>query len=238
MKYLLILTLFVSNVCFSQELSPQELLERSSNYHDPDGKWSMMDLSATVESALEPVMADQFGQSELTTAIAIDNSKGVYDVSLKVRGDAIRVQFNMDECVNSINGSTELTEDQINKHKGMVDLGSCETAKTAVNYHVFLMGLPMKLVLDKAPVGSDVRTTEFFGAACYAIEVAYEKDTWQFYFDKSSYAMIGCEFKFQNGFGEKIQMEFDSFNGVKLPTKRIWYSLDEDLLVTDQIKIN
>ena len=221
---LAIVALGIANIAFCQ--TAQTILLNSYRYHDPDEKWLQTYFTGQINSELSASMEQQFGQKTVTSEIEINNAKGNFSVGITIKNDKINVSYTGNDCELSVNNRSDLNPDIIQKHIGMVDLSNCETAKPAVNYHIYLMGLPMKLILDDAEITKLEQDTDFFGNPHYAITVDYPENTWTFYFDKSTYALKGCEFQFKNnGFGEKIVFDDEvEIDGMKMFAKRTWYA--------------
>ncbi len=233
------LAVAIASLGFSQ--TAQQVLLNSSRYHDPEQKWQQTYFSGQISTSLSPVMEQQIGQKEVITEIEISNAKGNFSVRTTIKDDNIQVSYSENDCEILVNNKPEMGEDMIKKHMAMINLTNCETARPAINYHIYLMGLPMKLILDDAEIIESKESVDFFGTDRYSISVDYPDNTWIFYFDKSTYSLKGCEFKFKvNNFGEKIVLEDEvEVGGMKMFGKRTWYALDgKTWLATDSIQFD
>lgn len=233
---LLAVSLLWLNISFAQ--TPEQILTKSYEYHDPQKRWSEISFEAAVHTQLAPPMAQQIGQESVITEVTIDNTSGNFRTETIIKGDTLSLLYSDDSCELMVNGHSDIGEEMLKKHMAMVNLTNCETARPAINYHIYLMGLPMKLLLDKAKTGDSVEEAMFFDRSFYAIKVDYPDNMWTFYFDKLTFALRGCEFQFKsNGFGEKILLEEEiEVEGIRMFGKRTWYTLDGGtLLATDVI---
>ncbi len=234
-----IVAMLFANLGFCQ--TAQQVLLNSYRYHDPQERWQQALFKSQISTELSPIMEQQIGQKEITTEIEINNAKGKFSIGTTIKNDDIKVSYLENDCEIMVNNKSDVDPDMIKKHIAMVNLSDCQTARPAVNYHIYLMGLPMKLVLDSAEVIGLDTAKIFFGTDHFAISVDYPENTWTFYFDKSTYALKGCEFKFKsNDFGEKILFDNEiEVDGMRMFGKRTWYALDgETWLATDDININ
>ena len=112
-----------------------------------------------------------------------------------------------------------------------------ERALVLRNYYLYLWGLPMKLYDESTPEITLSDDEEVHGVLAKVLRIAYEKDTWYFYFDASSGGML--QYKFyqdeEETKGELITLEDEiEIAGIKIPQKRSWYTLpDNKYLGTD-----
>ena len=216
----------------SQETMPAgEVLERSIAYHDPDGSWfsgSYRIQLAGTRPLAGPTM----------TEIIIDNAAGRFHMQRERFGSTVETTVTGDECWTLLDGSSELTEEQIERF-GL----SCESMRRGRNYFTYLYGLPMKLRDAGTIIDPDATRTEFVDRDVWSIRVTYEaevgSDTWYFYFDPESWALVGYRFYHDEeaNDGEYIILDREaSGGGVRLPKVRAWYTHgDERLLGTDTI---
>ena len=94
----------------------------------------------------------------------------------------------------------------------------------------------MKLKDEGTMIDTLYRDTLFFNLPCHVLKVKYEAESWQYYINKESYKLEGFRFEFNNGSGkgEIIRNigEYD-WKGIRIPQKRVWYTLQDSLLGTD-----
>lgn len=75
----------------------------------------------------------------------------------------------------------------------------------------------------------------------YVITINYEKETWDYYINKSTFYLEGFKFVFNNNpeKGELVLNEGEvNINGLIVPKKRTWYDLNKKLLGTDIVLEN
>jgi hypothetical protein len=191
----------VSTSAYGQTLA-ETILQKSIEYHDPDDVWPAF---ATV------LIFDETRPNADTrkTSFSLDNSSGSFEVD---RAGTERHGFVMDSCYVL---------------KGDVD---CERARTLRNYYLYLWGLPMKLLDPGTAIDKYAEKVVYESVPAFEIRVPYQKDTWYFYFDESTYRLLAYKF-YQNEeetSGEWIKLE-DEINvgGILIPKKRSWYTLPE-----------
>ena len=111
------------------------------------------------------------------------------------------------------------------------------------SYYGLLIGLPMKLRDPGTRIDPEPVSTTFDGKDVLSIRVSYDpevgQDTWYFYFDPDSAALIGCRFYHDESAndGEYIVLEgLIEANGMRLPRHRRWYVNEDDrFLGADEI---
>lgn len=201
MRIYIFFVLLIPHVLLSQ-ITADKVLSRAVNYHDQEGKWTS--LNAVFKfTETRPSGPDRF------TTIELDNSKSYMKINRN------------DEEMYEVNGEIAevLKGDQDN-----------ERALILRNYYLYLWGLPMKLNDKSTPEITVVDDEKVDDTTCNVLRVAYEKDTWYFYFETESGRML--QYKFYkdevNGKGELISLEDEiAVQGIKIPQKRSWYTLPE-----------
>ncbi|WP_412987761.1 DUF6503 family protein [Pontimicrobium sp. IMCC45349] len=228
---LLILTFLVS--C-NKPLKGNELLDKAISYHDPNNNWSAFNgaFNVTMETP---------NQSNRITNIKINLPQSYFFA--KATRDTITTVFevNNNDCKVSLNGKTELTEEEIKTHR--LD---CERANMYKNYYTYLFGLPMKLKDPGTNIHETVETKTFKGKEYLVIKATYDanvgSDIWYFYFDPETYAMEIYQFfktddsgKQKDDSGEYILLTEETIvNDIKMPKNRAWYyNKDDKYLGTD-----
>lgn len=150
-------------------------------------------------------------------------------------------EVNNNDCKVSLNGKTELTEEEIKTHR--LD---CERANMYKNYYTYLFGLPMKLKDPGTNIHEVVETKTFKGKEYLVLKATYDvnvgSDIWYFYFDPETYAMEIYQFfktddsgKQKDDSGEYILLTEETIvNDIKMPKNRAWYyNKDDKYLGTD-----
>lgn len=211
--YILFLLIFpLVQAIQAQQLSAQEILDRSIAFHDPEGEWSTLQAELTFAETRP-------GGPDRKTVAVINNLEGSFRLN---RNDQEAYQVNGDECV------VERGE------------GTCERARMMRNYYLYLWGLPMKLK-DPGTRLDEAYTEEILdGVECYVLRVPYEKDIWYFYMSKDNYAMVAYKFYKDEaaGKGEHIPTEgLFRIGSMQIPNNRTWYELPGNrVLGTDILK--
>jgi len=211
----------LSGNCYSQQITGKELLEKSINYHDPQGKWT----SLRAQMTLEQTRPDGNGRkSELT----INNDEGYFQLVDSTDGHEIVKTTIYDSCIVTLDGSQDFSEEMVEKYRL-----SDDRVRRMRNYYVYLYGLPMKLTDPGTNIGDEVATVEFNGKEYLELKVTYDEgvgsDDWFFYMNPETFAMEGYKFNHQNGKGEYIYLEgLTTIEGVKIPKLRKWYVIQDD----------
>ncbi len=201
---------------FAQVRSSQEILEKSIQYHDPEGQWPLFKERLFFK-------ADLADKSEIFTEIEIDNRRGYFKFKQEEANTEIGIL--QDSCF-IISGDSD-----------------CNAIKKTRNYWIYLWGLPMKLKDPGTNVDTEVQERKLKEFDCYVIRVPYVKDTWYFYIDKSNFALRAYEFFVdeEKRIGERIYLEGEfSIDKMRIPQSRSWYYTHEDkrFLATDQLLKN
>ena len=228
------LILFFAVKLEAQVENALDLLNKSIAYHDPGNKWA--NLVASFD-----ILQQTPKKSASKTLIRIDNGASVFETQSKKDSTLILRKVVLDSCYYEVNGTADLTEAQIEKHKL-----NCKRNKLFRDYYMYLYGLPMKLKDAGTIIDPKVRDEKFQGKTCWAIKVNYKaevgKDIWYFYFDKNTYALIGYRFyhEEEKNDGEYILLEKEeNISGIKMPKIRKWYTNKEDkFLGTDILQKN
>jgi len=216
-KITTLLLLFTAFISFSQELTGDELLEKSINFHDPNNNW------ATFKGTLFVTMETPKGAPR-ESKIMIDLPKEYFSVTAKK--DTITTEYILDKnkITVSVNGDKNPSE-VIKKKYGLTE----ERAKLYKNYYTYLYGLPMKLKDEGTIIHQKVEKKNFKGKDYLVLKATYNKevgkDTWYFYFNPETYAMEVYQFfKATKDSGEYILLsDLETINEVKMPKNRAWY---------------
>jgi hypothetical protein len=209
----------------------ESIVAESIGHHDPQGKW----VTGTFHLALEESRPDG---SVRETWLVVDNARGRFELVSEREGRSIAGEIDADGCVWRLDGSTDFTAEE-REEFGL----TCERLERTRNYYVYLWGMPMKLRDPGTRIGEEVKETEFDGRAALEVRVTYSEevgsDTWYFYFDPGSQALIGYRFYHDEEArdGEYITLEGTAEGaGLRIPMKRAWYMHQEDeYLGTDEL---
>jgi hypothetical protein len=238
MKYwsIVLLILFSFQLVPGQELTGEQLLEKTIQYHDPNHNWSTFngELFITMETP---------NNSNRESKIVINLPSEMFYIQAK--RDTITTEYTLDktQCSIKLNGSADISEDNIKTYNL-----NCDRANMYKNYYTFLYGLPMKLNDEGTIVHDEVERKTFKGKEYLVLRVSYEgaigSDIWYFYFDPKTYAMeIYQFFKTDNkgilkpNTGEYILLTDTTIvSDIKIPKNRAWYyNKDDAYLGTDKL---
>lgn len=208
MRKLIILLCLLPLIVTAQQ-SAQQVFNKAIRYHDPQSNWSSLVTTFNFKET-RPSGPDR------STVVSLDNSKGY-----------VRINRNEEEIYEVSGEVASVLKGDREKERGL----------TLRNYYLYIWGLPMKLLDQSTPEIQLMAGETVEEYNCDVLRVAYEKDTWYFYFDSNSGRMVQYKF-FQNQEetkGELIKLEEETIvNDIRIPRKRSWYTLPEmDYLGTD-----
>ncbi len=201
----------------------EELLTRSIAYHDPEGTWSTRAHELTL-SGTRPNGPDR------ESRVVIDNTDGSFTwYRTLADGSELEARVVGEGCLTLLDGAMP-TADQIREH----DIG-CTSLLRMRNYHIYLYGLPMKLRDPGTMLHPDAQQTTFQDRDVYALKVSYDPevgtDTWYFYLDSETYALVGYRFYHDESIndGEYITLDDEASSGsIRIPKIRAWYTNGDD----------
>ena len=215
-------------------LDGRTLLARTIAHHDPSGDW----MKSTFDFEVRGEYAD--GRTNLRK-VRINYATGRYHGRHRSNGHEIEMVVEGDRCTLRVDGRTDIPSKLAQKLRI-----SCERAKMFRNYMSYLWGLPMKLNDPGTLIERQVRSDAFDGKPVLVLTVRYKPavgtDTWSFYIDPKTYAMVGYAFEKADGKGEYITLSGRRLlsNGARIPATRSWYVtqdrrfLGRDVLVSAQ----
>ena len=221
--FLLVWALTTPITSFSQNLSAQEVLQKSIQYHDPGNKWEK-------GSFLLPLYESRPNGGYRLTDVLLDNGQQVFQLQ-QIRGkDRLSRYLSPDSCGVSWNYQSNISAENQKRLRL-----HCNGGNTFFkDYYAYLYGLPMKLQDPGTQIDPTVKTKDFFSQELLEIKVTYDpsvgNDIWYFYFDPNTYAMRGYRFYHDESKndGEYILIEEEvTINGVIFPKKRAWYTHKE-----------
>ena len=213
----------------AQNLTAEDLLQKSIEFHDPEDNWHLF-------KGQFKVLMKTPNSSDRLSEITINLPKRLFNLNVTKDGVAYRYEVTRDTCRIFLNGSQEFSDSARDKYRL-----SCERATMLKNYYTYLYGLPMKLRDPGANLSPKVEKRVFKGNEYLVLKVTYDEgvgdDIWNFYFDPTTFEMKAYQFfhdESKND-GEYILLEgSETINGIKMPKKRSWYyNSDEKFLGTD-----
>lgn len=218
----------MATTAIAQTLSAPELLEKSIQYHDPQGNWESFDGEFKI-------VMDMPGKPERTSVITLNLPEEYFNLSEQRDGKKSFRELNGDDCrFSDAEGEVVTTK---------TDDTQCERTVMMKNYYSYLYGLPMKLKDSGTILDPKVKKTTFKGKEYLSLRVTYDEavgsDIWQFYFNPETYAMEVYQFfkGEDEKTGEYILLSDElEVNGIKMPKDRAWYyNKDDGYLATDRL---
>jgi hypothetical protein len=219
MRILTILWLLTSSLAYGQQISGQELLQKTLQYHDPNGEWAL--LNATVRY-------DEYrANNTIRKSVArFNNTNNRFKLERTNDKLVITRGTVADSCYVLVNGSAEfdLALDSV------FNL-ACERSFMYRNYYLYMQGLPMKLLDEGTVVHEDVALTEFMGKSYFKVKVTYDEpvgsDIWYMYINPQTYAVEVYQFYHDESIndGEYILLEGSvKVGNMVWPESRSWYT--------------
>lgn len=198
-----------------------ELLTRSIAYHDPDGRWQQGAFRIT------DVSSRPDGTIGRRTILQIDNGHGRFDMESHFDGRVATAAISGDTVEEvRLDGRSDLSQEEVQHYQ----LAPTQVL-TKRNFFLYLLGLPMKLRDSGTRLDPVARETLFQGVAVYELRVTYEdgvgKDTWYFYLDSKTCALVGHRFYHDEATrdGEYAVLSDEiAGQGLRLPRVRKWSS--------------
>ena len=221
-----------------QTLSSEEVLSKSIQYHDPNNQWPVF----KGELRFDQISPTRIQQT--TRTVTMDRSIDLFRFEQQSDDVHIMREINQGVCRNLINGNENYSKEMAEQYRM-----TCDRASMYKDYYSYLYGLPMKMRDPGTLMDPIANEDNFQGKPCYSIRVLYEAgvgdDTWDFFFDKDSYALIGYRFfhDVSKNDGEYITLHGEeTIGGIKMPKNRFWYMnqdgryLGADLLLPEPSK--
>lgn len=205
-----------------------EVLDRSIAYHDPHGDWGRTGLRLAIRETRPD-------GTERRTRILINAPLDSFEIQTQRDGAEIEGLMAGEQCLLTLDGSAEFSDEQRNKYRL-----TCENLGWLRNYYTYLWGLPMKLRDPGTRLDPKVIDTSYRERPVWAIRVKYDPkvgtDTWYFYFDPQTYALVGYRFYHDEALndGEYILLQGEiEDSGMRLPARRAWYVNADDRYLGD-----
>lgn len=228
---LIVLFTGIMNFANSQVFTAQDILNKSIQYHDPQGKWSKEKFTFNLEET-RPNGSIRY------TNLDINLPEDYFAMQQKNGEDEMVRIMQRGECQHQYQGKSDISEETTQRLRL-----TCERTTFFRNYYTYLWGLPMKLKDPGTILHEQVEMSDYFGKPAYKLKVTYDtnvgSDTWYFYFDLKTYALIGYRFYHDEtkNDGEYILLEDEAvINGLRLPKNRKWYMhQDAKFLGTDTL---
>ncbi|MEM9721306.1 MAG: DUF6503 family protein [Bacteroidota bacterium] len=213
-------------------LKGPELLARSIQYHDPENQWERFKGTVYLQGKLP------MGKSTYSV-LAFNNEYEFYKSTRRIEGKMVTGGVSKGGCFANIDGNQNLDLPAVEYFHL-----TCEEILNLRNYHVHMVGLPMKLKEAGITVGEEVHLVTFQGVPSLEMRVQYETDqhagTWLYYFHPRTYALKGYRFasvkRDQKSSGEYVVLEKElEIDGVRIPKVRRWFTDSHIALGTDEL---
>lgn len=197
--------------CSKPDLTSIEVAKKCQKYHNPYNNWNNTTYTIIMES--QSVFSDN--KKELITCV-IDNTNSIFNYKNEHRN--VHLKYSKNECIP------------------LTKTSSCEEYSWTQHFYPYVWGMPCKFfdqgtIIDKS-LGGDI----FHGIEVFVIHIQYEKETWDYFINKSDFNLVGFKFVF-NDDPTKGEIVFNegqaNINGLIVPTKRTWFDLNNTLLGTD-----
>jgi hypothetical protein len=235
MKKILQLSL-VASILLAVQVSAQEapsaseVLERAIAYHDPKGLWDRARFELQIRETGP-------GHRDRHTRVRIDTPGNAFELLTQREGRVIEGLMADDECVLTLDGALDFTDEERDEYRL-----TCDRLRWLRDYYTYLWGQPMKLRDPGTLIDPRAEAAEYQGLPAWSLRVTYDEavgtDTWYFYFDKESYALIGYRFYHNeaDNDGEYIVLAGEiEADGMKIPARRAWYTHADDRHLGDDV---
>ncbi|MBO0320797.1 hypothetical protein J0X14_00700 [Muricauda sp. CAU 1633] len=227
--FILFLAVCHSTISQAQDITAQQLLDKTIAFHDPNGIWK------TFDGEFKVLMETPNSSDRLST-ITLNIPKQYFQLLVEKDGVSYSYAFDKGNCITTLNGSTDISDEDRKTYRL-----TCDRGEMMKNYYTYLYGLPMKLKDPGTLLHDKVQKKTFKGKEYLVLKVTYDEkvgsDVWYFYFDPKTYAMEVYQFYHDESKndGEYILLEgLEEINGIQMPKTRAWYmNKDDKYLGTD-----
>ena len=210
----------------------EALLERSIEFHDPQGVWS----SRPVRLVWTGTGSEGEPRVAMDMTILPDGSS--FAMEGTYRGHEIRYAASGSDMSVAVDGTDQIPDDVMEDMRLLREDGFFWRS-----YFSYLAGLPMKLRDPGTRLDPEPTDAEFMGRPVRSIRVTYDPevggDIWYFYFDPETAELVGCRFYHDEAANDGEYIVFEGLaeaGGLALPARRTWYTnADDRLLGTDEI---
>ena len=219
--------------------SAEEVLARTIAHHDPEGAWSSRPIEIETQVRYGERIAAARGFAGHVETIRVDNAAGRFAYRATKGSARIEIDGRGDAFTARLDGSPEIAAADLETYR----LGT-ERLPFWRDYFTFLYGLPMKLRDPGTRLDPETTRTVFEGREVLALRVTYApevgKDTWYFYVEPATFALVGCRFFHDESTNDGeflvFEAEVEGPHGLRLPKLRRWYvNRDREFLATDEI---
>ena len=206
----------------AQTLSASEIINKSIAYHDPNGKLVSNEVTLHLTETRP-------NGSDRKSEVRFNLKKEKFQLTQLKDNHKIQSIYKCGKVSFLVDGKKEISKDIKEKYK--LDSDRVEMLK---NYYQYLWLLPLKLNDEGTNFNPLVKKADFFGKESLEIRVTYDPsvgaDVWYFYFNPNTFALQGYRFyhEEEKNDGEYIILDGEtSYNGVRIPKTRKWYTHKE-----------
>ncbi|RRO21514.1 DUF6503 family protein [Flavobacteriaceae bacterium 14752] len=222
-KFLILVFLVVCFESISQNLTAEQVLDKSIAYHDPQNRWESFNDSLLIHLKMP-------NGSQRMSKVKIDILNEYFSLLVNKDNDTILYELHKNKCKLSINNNENLSDSLKQKYNL-----NCKRAKMYKNYYTYLYGLPMKLKDEGTIISPKIETKTLNSKSYLTLKVNYKEnvgsDVWYFYFNPKTYALEAYQFfkdESKND-GEYILLsDIETISGIKMPKYRKWITNKED----------
>lgn len=216
MKIILSTLLFLFCITgVAQELTGEQLLDKTIAHHDPNNNWPEFigKFQVTMTTPNSP---------DRVSKLKLDNTNNSFYAQVWKENRYEEYDFQLEECQTHI-------DEPIDRKK------HCERTIFLRDYYTYLYGLPMKLKDQGTNIDSKVERKIFKGKEYLVLKATYDKnvgsDVWFFYLDPTTFKMEIYQFfkmdeagKIIPHSGEYILLSGNHVvNDINMPKTRKWY---------------
>lgn len=220
------------------EQTAEQILAKAIAYHDPNGVWESGRTHLRIHTTYSEEYAKKSGAKETTLMLTLSPGQEDFGYTKETATDKIAISVRRGQSTVLVNGSADVSQEDRERLR-------LREATLYRDYCEYLYGMPMKLRDPGTNVDPQVRPVRFHNRDTWQLRVTYDPDvgeeTWYFYFDQGSFALVGYRFYFDEAKndGEYIVFEgeaADSASHLRLPKSRAWYyNANDGHLATDEI---
>jgi len=221
--------------------TPAELaLERAIEYHDPGAVWARRAVRLSIRSTYGPNLTERLGYASRVDDVVLEPGSSRFRYR-SARGDHVIEITGVGDALDLVIDGARDPDPRLAKALRLAP----ERLPTTRDYLLYLYGLPMKLRDPGTVLDPTVRTDRFQDREVLALRVTYDPeiggDTWYFYLDPESHALVGYRFYHDEaaGDGEYIELDgetVDEATGLRIPGRRRWYTnADDEYLGMDEV---
>ncbi len=207
---LVILCLIASCSPDSTEITSKQIARRCQMYHDSKDSWYGQNLE--IELTSQSVFSDN---NEEVIQLKMNNASKTFEYNNLYRG--VHLEYGPNGCIDHNEGS------------------NCDSYQWTYNFYPYIWGMSSKFFDPGVMLQEEFEEETINEIPVYVIHINYEAENYDFYINRESYYLEGFKFVKNDGSGGEIVFNEGSrnVNGMILPTKKIWYDLDMNLLGTD-----